>query len=117
MALAARDIEIARLARQFRSTRDAKPVAEIGIDELVLVVGQAVTGRALDAVDRDRHRIALGRIDVEPHAIGPQEWRRLAAQADHDVARAQMCGSHPASATSTAAPVPSADRRRARSPA
>ena len=65
---------------------DAQAVAEIRVDELELVVGETDHRRKIRAVERNRRRVALCRIDRERNSMRAKERRRIAAQAHDNVA-------------------------------
>ena len=71
------------VARELRGAGHAQAVAEAREHDLVREVGERHGGRAAMAVDRDRRRIALGRIDEARHAERPQQERAVAAERHH----------------------------------
>ena len=81
--LAAHAVQIAVVAVELGRAGDAQPVAQAREDELVFVVGQRDLVRHRLVLDRQRHRVALGRVDRQADAQRRDVDRAQAAHRQH----------------------------------
>ena len=77
--LAAHRVEFGVVAGELGGAGDAQALAEARENELVAIVGQADGRRDAVGAERQRRRIALGRIDRQTDAERAQQARRVAA--------------------------------------